>query len=321
MPRRLLNLPSLDLLRGFVAVGRCMSVTAAARELAVTQPALSRQIRALEDALGCALFERRHRGLEFTPEGSRLFRSADVWLEQLGDAIDALRPESPASVSLTTSPGIAALWLLPRMGDFQQAHPDIDLRVVASSRLIDLERENIDLAIRYCPAATAPSGALRLFDEQLLPVASTPLEIKDPAQRTSRVLLEYDDPDHPLLQWKHWFKAAGVVRASPGRIIRFTQYDQVIHAALAGNGVALGRLELVRSFLDSGRLAPATRDPPLPTDYGYWLVSRSRPLGRGTADVRKWILSAVSRASADVPGVPPSSSRRPGPASRSRSRG
>ena len=171
------------------------------------------------------------------------------------------------------------------MGDFQQAHPDIDLRVVASNRLIDLERENIDLAIRYCPAAIAPSGALRLFDEQLLPVASIPLEIKDPTQRASRVLLEYDDPDHPLLQWKHWFKASGVSRASPGRIIRLTQYDQVIQAALAGNGVALGRLALVRSFLDSGRLAPATRAPPLPTDYAYWLVSRSRPLGRNAGRV------------------------------------
>jgi DNA-binding transcriptional LysR family regulator len=294
MSRPLRTLPPLDLFRGFVAVGRCMSVTAAARELAITQPALSRQIRALEDALGCALFERRHRSLEFTPEGSRLFRLADVWLEQLGDAIDELRPADPSSVSLTTSPGFAALWLLPRMGDFQRAHPDIDLRLVASYRLMDLERENLDLAIRYCPAASAPSGALRLFDEQLLPVASTPVEINDPAQLGKNVLLEYDDPDHPLLHWAHWFKSTGVSRARPGRVTRLTQYDQVIQAALAGNGVALGRLELVRAFLDSGRLQPATRARPLSIDYAYWLVSRSRPLGPGTASVRKWVLAQAS---------------------------
>jgi LysR family transcriptional regulator, glycine cleavage system transcriptional activator len=294
MSRPLLTLPPLELFRGFVAVGRCLSVTAAARELAITQPALSRQIRALEDALGCRLFERRHRSLEFTPEGSRLFRSADVWLEQLGDAIEALRPADPSSVSLTTSAGFAALWLLPRMGDFQQAHPDIDLRVVASNRLIDLERENIDLAIRYSPATIAPSGALRLFDEQLLPVATKKLEINDPAQLAKRVLLEYDDPDHPQLQWAHWFKSTGLSRARPGRIIRLTQYDQVIQAALAGNGVALGRLELVRPLLDSGRLEPATHARPLPIDYAYWLVTRSRPSGRGTANVRKWVLAQAS---------------------------
>jgi LysR family glycine cleavage system transcriptional activator len=294
MSRPLLNLPSLDLFRGFVAVGRCMSVTTAARQLAITQPALSRQIRALEDALGCALFERRHRSLEFTPEGSRLFRLADVWLEQLGDAIDDLRPADPSSVSLTTSPGFAALWLLPRMGDFQLAHPQIDLRVVASNRLIDLEREGIDLAIRYCPAAIAPSGALRLFDEQLLPVASTAVEVNDPAQLGKHVLLEYDDPDHPLLQWTHWFKSTGVSRSRAGRVIRLTQYDQVIQAALAGNGVALGRLALVRPFLDSGRLQPATCAKPLPIDYAYWLVSRPRPLGRDTASVRKWVLAQAS---------------------------
>jgi LysR family glycine cleavage system transcriptional activator len=205
--------------------------------------------------------------------------------------MDELRPADPSTVSLTASSGFASLWLLPRMGDFQEAHPDIDLRVVASNRLIDLDRENIDLAIRYCPASTAPSGAVRLFDEELFPVATTGPEIGDPEQLSKRVLLEYDDPDHPLLQWAHWFKVTGVARARPGRIIRFTQYDQVIQAALGGNGVALGRLPLVRSFLDSGRLKAATRTRPVPVDYAYWLVSRTRPRGRGTADVRKWVLS------------------------------
>jgi LysR family transcriptional regulator, glycine cleavage system transcriptional activator len=294
MSRRLLSLPPLELLRGFVAVGRCMSVTAAARELAITQPALSRQIRALEAALGCTLFERRHRGLEFTPEGARLFRSADAWLEQLGDAIDALRPSDPDSVSLTTSAGLAALWLLPRMGDFQRAHPHVDLRVVASNRVMDLERENVDLAIRYCPAPVAPSGAVRLFDEQLLPVARTALEINDPGELGRQVLLEYDDPEHPLLQWAHWFRSNRIARARPRRIIRFTQYDQVIQAALAGNGVALARLELVRPHLASGALAPATRARPLPLDYAYWLVARRRALGRGAAEVRKWVLAHAS---------------------------
>src|SRR5215470_12465411 len=198
MPPRLLNLPPLELFRGFVAVGRSLNVTAAARELAITQPALSRQIHALEDALGCALFVRQHRSVELTPEGTRLFRTADAWLDQLGEAIEALRPVDPSSVAITTSSGFAALWLLPRLGRFQAEHPEVDLRVVASNRILDLEREAIDLAVRYCPPEDAPSGAVRLFGEELLPVSSVPVDLDDPAERGEAVFLDFDDPSHPL---------------------------------------------------------------------------------------------------------------------------
>jgi LysR family transcriptional regulator, glycine cleavage system transcriptional activator len=294
MPPRLLNLPPLELFRGFVAVGRSLNVTAAARELAITQPALSRQIHALEDALGCALFVRKHRSLELTPEGTRLFRTADAWLDQLGEAIEALRPVDPSSVAVTTSSGFAALWLLPRLAELQASHPDVDLRVVASNRVLDLEREAIDLAVRYCTADQAPSGAVRLFGEELLPVSGGPVDLDDPAQLGKAVLLDYDDPAHPLLHWAHWLRAAGVSRPKPRRVLRFTQYEQAIQSALAGHGVALGRLALVRPFLDTGQLVAATRRRPLSIDYGYWLVSRTRPLGRNAGQVRAWILSRAS---------------------------
>ena len=291
MPPRLLNLPPLELFRGFVGVGRALSVTAAARELAITQPALSRQIHALESALGCALFVRRHRSLELTAEGTRLFRTADAWLDQLAEAIDALRPADPSSVAITTSSGFAALWLLPRLGEFQASHPGVDLRVVASNRVLDLEREAIDLAVRYCPDDRAPAGAVRLFGEELVPVASSPIDLDAPGRLGDAVLLDYDDPSHPLLHWAHWLRASGLARPRPGRVIRFTQYEQAIQSALAGHGVALGRLALVRPLLDSGQLVPAARLEPLPIPYGYWLVSRSRPVGRNAAVVRSWILA------------------------------
>jgi len=294
MPPRLLNLPSLELFRGFVAVGRSLSITAAARELAITQPALSRQIHALEDALGCALFVRRHRSLELTPEGTRLFRTADAWLDQLGEAIEALRPVDPSSVAITTSSGFASLWLLPRLGEFQAEHPGVDLRVVASNRILDLEREAIDLAVRYCPPEAAPPGAVRLFGEELLPVSSTAVDLDDPAQLSRQVLLDYDDPAHPLLHWAHWLRSSGLGRLRTKRVLRFTQYEQAIQSALGGNGVALGRLALVRPLLASGQLVAASRRHPLDIGYGYWLVSRSRPLGRNAGQVRSWILAHAS---------------------------
>ncbi len=211
MPPRLLNLPPLELFRGFVAVGRSLSITAAARELAITQPALSRQIHALEDALGCALFVRHHRSLELTPEGTRLLRTADAWLDQLGEAIEALRPVDPSSVAITTSSSFAALWLLPHLGELQGSHPDVDLRVVASNRVLDLEREAVDLAVRYCPAEHAPSGAVRLFGEDLVPVATRAVDLEDPLQLGKAVLLDYDDPAHPT----GWCRGAGRSGGTP----------------------------------------------------------------------------------------------------------
>ena len=162
-------------------------------------------------------------------------------------------------MAITTSSGFAALWLLPRLGELQSSHPEVDLRVVASNRVLDLERETIDLAVRYCPAEQPPSGAVRLFDEELLPVSSTPVDLDEPAQLGKAVLLDYDDPAHPLLHWARWLRASGAARSRPGRVLRFTQYEQVIQSALAGHGVALGRLALVRPFLDSGSWWP----PPL----------------------------------------------------------
>lgn len=119
LTRPLLDLPPLELIRSFVAVTRCLSITLAARELCVTQSAVSRQIRALEQRLGCALFVRGHRSLELTGAGRRLFRIADAWLEQLGEVVAELRPpDGEPAVTITASVGVSSLWLLPRIGAF-----------------------------------------------------------------------------------------------------------------------------------------------------------------------------------------------------------
>jgi len=291
-------LPPLELIRSFVAVSRAMSITLAARELCVTQSAVSRQIRALEDFLQCALFIRGHRRIELTNEGSRLFRASDAWLEQLADTVAALRPPSThTAVTVTATVGVSSLWLLPRIGEFQAAHPDVELRVVTSNRVLDLEREHIDLAIRYVADADAPVGATRLFGDEVMPVAHASLRIaalEEPGTLQRHVLLELDDPSHPRLQWAYWLEAAQLGRARPVRIVRFNQYDQLIQAALAGQGVALGRLALVDSLLRAGRLKRATRLPPMAIGYAYWMLSSRRPLSDRAVAVRGWIARAAA---------------------------
>jgi LysR family glycine cleavage system transcriptional activator len=299
MPNRLLDLPPLDLVRTFVAVGRCMSITLAARELCLVQSAVSRQIQALESLLGYRLFVRGHRSIEFTSEGQRLFRSADAWLEQMGEVLAALRPATGRQVvTISASIGVTALWLLPRLGAFQLAAPEVDVRVAASNRFVDLEREHIDLALRYCKQADAPPASIRLFGEALVPVAHPSLgvsAIEDPAQLRRQVLLEFDDISRPWLQWTGWLRAAGAGRHAPKGVLRFNQYDQVVQAALAGQGVALGRVELVQPLLEQGRLARATARPDVASHYAYWLLERRGEAGPAAALVRDWILGEAGK--------------------------
>jgi DNA-binding transcriptional LysR family regulator len=278
MDSPLARLPSLDLLRGFVAVARRGSVTQAGDDLFLTQSAISRQIRGLEDHLGLPLFHRRHRALELTTEGERLFRLADAWLTQLGECIESLRQRSSDSlVTLTSTIGVVSLWLLPRLGEFQAAHPAIDVRVAAGNRLVDLEREAVDVAMRYGPPDHAPAGSL-LFDEEIVPVAAPSLGLDPVLERNdfSRLtLLEYDELSRPWLRWTDWAAPLGLRSIKPRGRLGFSQYDQVIFAALAGHGLALGRWPLVAQMVADGRLmALRTEGNPLAADYGYWLVQR-----------------------------------------------
>lgn len=315
MANRLLDLPPLDLLRSFVAVGRRMSITLAAQDLCVTQSALSRQVQALEAVLGYRLLVRGHRSIEFTGEGRRLFRSADAMLEQLGDVVASLRPgDARRPVTISASIGVTALWLLPRLNAFQQAAPQVDVRLAASNRFVDLEREQIDLSLRYCRPQDAPEGALRLFDEAVVPVAHPALAltaIEDAAQLRQHVMLEFDDVSRPWLQWGDWLRGADAGRSKPKGMLRFNQYDQVVQAALAGQGVALGRLELVRPLLEQGRLALASALPPVASDFAYWLIGRDGA-SADAATVAAWIRDEAARC-----GGPLKLRRKPGLRARS----
>lgn len=292
----LVRLPSLDLIRGFVAVGRRMSITLASQDLCLTQSAVSRQIGALEEQLGVKLLVRGYRSIAFTAEGERLFRSADGAVQQMQDVMGeihttgVLRP-----VMLSASIGVTGLWLLPRLSRFQKLHPGVDLRVSANNRVADLRSDDIDLAIRYTTPALAPEGATRLFGETVAPVAHPSLGIKSlrSAQALAKVsLLEFDNPTHPWLQWGDWLDAAGWSDVRHQGMLHFNQYDQVIQAALAAQGVALGRLELIQPLLDAGRLvllAPPTHRADM--EHAYWLILANEHPRADIRRVAEWIES------------------------------
>jgi LysR family glycine cleavage system transcriptional activator len=290
----LVRLSSLDLIRGFVAVGRRMSITLASRDLCLTQSAVSRQISALEEQLGVKLLLRGYRSITFTPEGERLFRSADGAIQQLQDVMGEIQTTGILRpVMLSASIGFTGLWLLPRLSRFQKLHPGVDLRISANNRVADLRNDGIDLAIRYASQSSVPHGAIRLFGESVAPVAHPSLGVTSLRSKQvllKQTLLEFDDPSHPWLQWAHWLGSMGWAGAKSGGVLRFNQYDQVIQAALAGQGLALGRLELIQPLIDERRLVQlAPPNPEAGMAHAYWLIHAEL---RARGDVRRvaaWI--------------------------------
>jgi LysR family transcriptional regulator, glycine cleavage system transcriptional activator len=290
----LTRIASLDLIRGLVAVGRRMSITLAADDLCLTQSAVSRQIHALEETLGVALFTRGYRSISFTPAGERLFHAADSALRQLQDALESVGgPSERQPVTITASIGVAALWLLPRLGSLQKRHPALDVRVAANDKLLDLRAEGIDLGIRYAALDRAPAGATRLFGESIVPVAHPSLRVTrlDAETLGAQVLLEFDGPRRPLLRWSDHLSAMGLGDVQPRSILRFNQYDQVIQAALASQGIALGRAALVGPLVCEGRLVALGDGRAYSNGYAYWLCRAENDARQDVLDVATWIVS------------------------------
>jgi len=254
------DLPSLDLMKGFEAAARNLSFTKAAAELFVTQSAISRQVKTLEDQLGVALFRRRHRELRLTEEGQTLYKTAGEILRLLRDVAGRLGARPTGMLTVTTTVSFAALWLVPRLNDFRRAHPGIDMRIAATNEIQNLEREGIDLAIRYCTPKAAGEGAVRLFGEMVFPVCSESVlvgrKLKLPQDLSGHVLLHYDDPDrrYPWLSWDVWFELTQTQGVKPAGMLRFSHYDQLIQAAIEGQGIALGRSRFVDKWVKLGKL-------------------------------------------------------------------
>src|SRR5437868_5490392 len=180
-------MPSLDLLRGFEAAARHLSFTKAGEELYLTQSAVSRQMKELEEQLGVALFQRRHRALLLTEAGQQFYAAAAQVLTTMRAATERLRAQSGRRrpLSVTTTHSFAALWLIPRLAGFTRDHPGIDVRITAETRVQDLQRDGLDIAIRHGPPSLAGPNAVRLMGERVFPVASPKLLKKTPLEKPS----------------------------------------------------------------------------------------------------------------------------------------
>ena len=322
-------------LRAFEAVARHLNFRAAAEELSLTQSAVSRQIQALEDEVGAALFLRHTRAVELTSAGAQLLRAAGAALERIDAAVRQIRQSAGRrSVAITTWASFASMWLIPRLEAFQREHPDIDIRIDASDAAVDLATADVDLALRYAVPSAMPAGAIRLFGEQLTPVAS-PWLLKE--HRLTKVddlanitLIEAGDAHRTRhlewLTWQRWMDSfaqptapagarkgktgadqakAAKAKLTPQRWLYFNYAHQIVQAALTGQGVALARLPLVAESLASGALVEPLPQMRLDSPLVYWLVvaprSAMRPEVRAFCD---WLLqqaAATREAIGDVP--------------------
>jgi len=298
------RLPPLNFISGFEAAARNLSFTKAADELFITQSAVSKQIKALEAHLGVALFERRTRELALTAEGQQLYRTAAELLDWLQEETDKLKSGGKVQqLAVTASPGFTSLWLIPRLNRFRTKHPDIDVRISATVEILKLERKRLDIAIRYCRPEAAPKGAIRLFDYGAFPVCSPALAhdrskpLAKPEDLAAHVLLHdtYVAAQKAYVDWDSWFAAAGLADLQPAGALYFNQYDQMIQAAIQGQGVALGINTLVHELLHEGLLVAPFATTVADTRACFVVTS---PLAAGKPHVRafvRWLLDEAKR--------------------------
>jgi LysR family glycine cleavage system transcriptional activator len=298
-PRRL---PPLNALKAFEAAARHESFTRAAKELCVTQGAVSHQVKALERELGLKLFNREHQRLAITEAGR-------AYLAIVRDAFDRisagtqrlLQRQSGGVLSVSVSPNFAAKWLVPRLGRFADTHPEIDLRVSAQPHHVDFAREDIDLAVRHGDGSATGLHAIRLCTEELFPVCSPKLlndrnPLRGPFDLGRQTLIHVaESPGWASWHgWRQWLDFAGISGVDSSRGLVLDQASMAIDAAVDGQGVALSRSALVTWDLLGGRLVQPF-DIAMPAPFGYFIVCPS-----ATAKLPKivafseWLLAEAS---------------------------
>ena len=272
------RLPPLNALRAFEAAARHLNFSRAADELSVTPGAVSQQIQNLEDYIGVALFKR-------TPKGLLLTDPAQIALPALREAFDRLVEAASMltaavdgrRLTVSVAPSFAAKWLVPRLGQFETLHPQVDVWISAGMELTDFNSGEVDLAIRYGSGRYPGLEVTRLMQETVIAVTSPELLERQPLNELSdlsdHVLLHDGSPDadESCPDWTMWLAARGVKGVDGSRGPRFNQSSLVIEAAIGGRGVALAKRALAQADLDAGRLV-APFQIATAVDFAYYLV-------------------------------------------------
>jgi len=300
-------LPSLNGLRAFEAAARHMSFTRAAEELNVTQTAISHQIRRLEEQLGKRLFVRKNRALALTRDAADYLPAIRAAFDDLRRATERLqRPEREGLLIVSTTASLAAKWLVTRVASFQDAHPGIEVRLTTSPHLVDFQREEVDMAVRYGRGNWPGLHIQWLMAEDIFPVCSPAL------LKGAKPLRRPEDLVHHTLlhttmgreDWQLWLTAAGLpVSLALRRGLSFDQSFMALQAAMDGLGVALSSKSLVDADMAAGRLI-APFDLVLPADAGYYVVAPEDTAATKKITLfRDWLVGSVSK------GTTPSNSR------------
>ena len=290
------RLPSLNGLRAFEAAARHQSFTRAADELSVTQTAISHQIKRLEEQLGQRLFIRRNRRLLLTEAAQELLPAVRTAFDGLNAAVEQLsRSDRSGSLTVSTVISFTTKWLVPRLAGFQAAYPEIDVRITASADLVDFNRDDVDMAIRYGHGDWPGLRVDRLISEDVFPVCSPalmqgPQPLQRPADLAHHTLLHVTSYQE---DWQVWLTAAGVDSVDYRHGLSFDLAFPALQAAIDGVGVALGRSTMVEADIAAGRLV-VPFDVTLPLQAAYYVVSPEETADRPKIKAfRDWLLSTI----------------------------
>jgi LysR family glycine cleavage system transcriptional activator len=272
------KLPHLSGLLMFETAARHQSFTMAARELRVTQSAVSQQVRALERELGVSLFVRLQRGLRLTSEGARLQRAVSLGFEHIADAAAEIRrTESEPAITIGVTFAIATFWLVHRLPEFRALRPDVDVHVIASDRGFDAVAERVETGIAFGTGHWSGFRSSLLRQGDAFPVCSpdylrgrqAPRRLEDLFDET---LLSLDDGRAELLDWPRWFAALGIAGKPRKRMVKFNSHPLLMQAAVEGQGIAIGWSLLTDDLLANRRLVRPL-DALLHTGKGYYFVA------------------------------------------------
>ena len=295
-------LPSASALVVFEAAGRHENFSRAAEELAMTQAAVSYAVRTLENQLGVPLFHRSHRAVALTETGARFHADVSAGLARIQKSAEQIRAKGrETNVTLSASSAFGSMWVLPRIPKLREELPDIDLRIHASVRDLELEEEGIPLGIRGGDPAAWPNYHAALLAPEIVSAVASPAFIeahgmpRTMAELAQLRLIHLEEPNRVACDWREWFASAGHEYRPQSRPLTINDYVLVIQAALAGEGVALGWHHLIERQVASGALVPVSPHV-LETGSAFYVVwPRSRELSTPARQVRDWLLAQGGR--------------------------